>query len=386
MAVHVDLPVEISLLRIVAQNLVSCEANTPVEVVRHMLAMQGQQVSALPRAILARCGKASKKDVVQAFNSLALVRHRPMRGTVHVTTAQDYHWMRLTLRKSDSFISRLETELKIDNEFGLKAAEVAWQTIEQAGGAIQRKELFAAWMRNLEVPAEEKKHRRWCECLMWRMDRLGYVIEAPLGKNEHYFIDARRLPAADSPHSGFPVTSERDYPAARVEIARRYAYSHGPVKAEDLARWASISLTSARECLERAANEEKIGRFSLLDGQLVPASAPSSPALIKTFYYMRQELPELLEKYRKEAKKTIYLPSFDELHVGYKDRSCLTDESGEKLICPAKNGMFRPILISQGRLVAVNPSQGIIWVKQPSARLEAEVNRRINEMDKRFHD
>ena len=72
------------------------------------------------------------------------------------------------------------------------------------------------------------------------------------------------------------------------------------------------------------------------------------------------------------------MPSFDELHVGYRDRSCLTDERGERLICPAANGMFRPLLVDAGRLVAVDPlAAGMQWLagEPPSARVEHDVER-----------
>ena len=67
----------------------------------------------------------------------------------------------------------------------------------------------------------------------------------------------------------------------------------------------------------------------------------------------RADLADLVEASSDEAEAMLALPSFDELHVGYKDRSCLTDQAGEALICPAKNGMFRPIAVAGGRLVAV---------------------------------
>jgi len=76
-----------------------------------------------------------------------------------------------------------------------------------------------------------------------------------------------------------------------------------------------------------------------------------------------------VEDFRAEAEAMHALPSFDELHVGYKDRSCLTDEAGEALICPAKNGMFRPIVVEGGRVVAVRaPGREIVMVKGYESR------------------
>ena len=111
-------------------------------------------------------------------------------------------------------------------------------------------------------------------------------------------------------------------------------------------------------------------------------SAPKTGLL-----YMRADLLDLLSAHRGAAQATHFLGSFDELHVGYKDRSCLTDEDGERLICPASNGMFRPILVDRGRLVAVRPvGEGLLWKggAAPSARVERDVNRAVSRMEQRL--
>ncbi|EHM94499.1 hypothetical protein HMPREF0975_01429 [Actinomyces sp. oral taxon 849 str. F0330] len=102
---------------------------------------------------------------------------------------------------------------------------------------------------------------------------------------------------------------------------------------------------------------------------------------------MRADLPDLLSAHRTAAQATHFLGSFDELHVGYKDRSCLTDDGGERLICPASNGMFRPILVDRGQIVAVRPvGEGLLWKggAAPSARVERDVNRAVTRMEHRL--
>lgn len=79
-----ELPLEISYLRMAAQLLLpSLRKRSVSEVVDHMLAMQGQQVYAFPHAALIRTDNANFSDVKSAFEQQLLVRHRPMRGTVH---------------------------------------------------------------------------------------------------------------------------------------------------------------------------------------------------------------------------------------------------------------------------------------------------------------
>lgn len=88
-----------SLSRIVSQGLVSATcAHTPVEAVESLLALQGQLVSAIPWAIGVRCPGVSRAQVEESFARGELVRSWPMRGTVHVTSARDHHWLRRVLR------------------------------------------------------------------------------------------------------------------------------------------------------------------------------------------------------------------------------------------------------------------------------------------------
>ena len=83
--------------------------------------------------------------------------------------------------------------------------------------------------------------------------------------------------------------------------------------------------------------------------------------------------------------RTLYLASFDELHVGYKDRTCLASADIEKLICPGANGMFRPLVVDGGKVVAVNPQKlGLLWAKEPSVRLARDTERTMKWVEKRL--
>ena len=84
----VPLPREVSLARIISQSLIpTTAAPDVVTAVARQLAIQGQQVSAVPHALLVRTPDATPADVEAAFARGDLVRSWPMRGTVHITTA-----------------------------------------------------------------------------------------------------------------------------------------------------------------------------------------------------------------------------------------------------------------------------------------------------------
>ncbi|MGQ4560979.1 DNA glycosylase AlkZ-like family protein [Dermabacteraceae bacterium P7054] len=373
----IPLPHEISLLRICAQKLVpQLFAPDVTGVVEHLLAVQGQQVSALPHALLARSAGTLGSDVDEAFAQGTLVRHRPMRGTVHVTHARDFHWMRLALKpRYSAWDEKHYAQFGIDHAVAEQATSIAQAAIAQAGGAITRKDLFTAWEQNLATDhLEPEQLRSWCQWLMFRCAHDGTVIEGPMGANQHLFIDATALPEADSPESGFRLTQEKREDGlveGLVEIARRYVHGHGPVLIDDLAWWAGMTKTVAALCLEAAVEKDpRLGRYRLEGERLLPNAPASSAQERRLLLYMRQDLPDLLASQRDAAAELMFLPSFDEIYVGYANRTCLTDSAGDRLICPARNGMFRPLIIQNGSLVGVRPvADGLQWLAPPSEKL-----------------
>lgn len=405
----VHAPREMSYLRIVAQGLVpATAADDPVEAVRRQLAIQGQQVSAVPHAIASRTGRTVRRaDIDRAFEDGRLVRSWPMRGTVHITAAEDHHWLRVALmHRTDAWTRNSETSFGVDEALVARASEIALGLIAEQG-PVTRPALLGAWdeaglmepFKGEDVSSYRRRH------ILVRLQREGVLVQGPRRGNEHLVVDARALPSAETGPGGAGggAVGTDGHRAALAEIARRYATSHGPVTAGDLARWTTLPASECRRALEDAveitgaegfAVDPAAGRVPLVravaDGGLrgsvrAVASAPAGRGT--ETLYMRADLPELLEASRSRAEGTHFLASFDELHVGYKDRTCLTDARGELLICPSMNGMFRPLLVDRGRVVAVRPvGQGLLWAEDArrSARLDAAVDRAVRGIERRL--
>lgn len=406
------LPTEVSLARIISQGLIpATAASDVVQAVSRQLAIQGQQVSAVPHALLVRAPAATPADVEAAFARGDLVRSWPMRGTVHITTAADHHWLRAALmHRTDAWVRRSEADYGVDAALCERAAEVALGLIDDQG-PLTRSVLLAAWQeaglmeafRGEDVSAYRRRH------LLVRLQREGILVQGPRSGNEHLVMDARSLPDAESGPAGAGVAhGGAGHRAACAHIAHRYAAGHGPVSAEDLARWTTLPKTQAARALEDAVELGEEQTAASTDGAGDPAGTrvplvravaeggargalralgPGESAPKAGLLYMRADLLDLLSAHRGAAQATHFLGSFDELHVGYKDRSCLTDDDGERLICPASNGMFRPILVDRGRLVAVRPvGEGLLWKggATPSARVERDVNRAVSRMEQRL--
>ena len=414
-------PRRMSHLRLVAQGLVEATtAPTPAEAVRRQLAIQGQQVSSVPHAIVSRAARAGRADVEEAFEAGQLVRSWPMRGTVHITTAADHHWLRVALvHRLDAWARRCEESLGIDDALLGRAAGLALAAIA-AEGPLRRARLLRVWREgglmgagsgsDADADSDSGAGTRRGRHLLVRLQREGVLVQGPRCGNEHLVVDATALlPAESGPGgAGGGAHGTDGHRAAVAEIARRYATSHGPVRAADLARWTALPLGEAARALEdavemtnaadyavragrgdvplvRAAADGGLrGAVRVLDSGALPASGAAGRA---TTLYMRADLPDLLAASRRRAAGTHFLAAFDEVHVGYKDRACLTDAAGERLICPAANGMFRPLLVDRGRVVAVRPAgAGLLWADDArrSARLERDVERAVRDVERRL--
>jgi len=343
----------LSLARIISQGLVEeTAADNPIAAVENMLALQAQLPSSIPWAINLRVKQPSVSAIDGAFESAELVRSWPMRGTIHVTSAKDHHWLRQVLRHRDRagmapFEEEGLTRARIE-----EAAQVAYSCIASAGPQ-SREELCAAWrqegirtgtrpQREVALRAGEKGTFLDRRNLFLALHIEGFLVGGPRRGNSFLFCDARPLPVAEGVAQG-----EADHEAALAELARRYAWGHGPVSVEDFSRWTSLTKRESRAALERATRLKGSER----------------PIVLGESGYHRVDLDSLLSHCGDEARALISCPSFDEIHVGYADRTSLATQEAERAICPAKNGMFRPIVIKDGRVIAVqDPRKGYAFL------------------------
>ena len=339
----------LSLARIISQGLVEeTAADNPVAAVDNMLALQAQLPSSIPWAINLRVKQPSVSAIDDAFESAELVRSWPMRGTIHVTSAKDHHWLRQVLRH------RYRTWMRSLEEEGLtrarieEAAQIAYSCIASSGPR-SREELCLAWeeegirtgtrpQREAALRAGERVTFLDRRNLFLALHIEGFLVGGPKRGNSFLFCDARPLPVAEGVAQG-----ESSHEAALAELARRYAWGHGPVSVEDFSRWTSLTKRESRAALERA----------------VRLTGSERPIVLAESGYQRADLDSLLSRCGNEARTLFSCPSFDEIHVGYADRSSMASTEAERAICPAKNGMFRPIVIKDGRVIAVqDPRKG----------------------------
>lgn len=240
----------VSLGRIIAQGLVpATQARSPLDAVENLAALQGQQASAIPWAIGVRCTGVSRGRVVESFARGELVRSWPMRGTIHVTSARDHHWLRRLLHHRRAAWERQALSLGLDDALIERAAQVACELLEISPLGVSRTALVEAWgshgIDTVTASSSQQGLRR--RHLIMRLHLDGVLTAGPVRAGEHLIVDARSLPAAPGVAKG-----EAGHEEALAALAARYAWGHGPIDEADLARWTGLTLTEARRALAGA--------------------------------------------------------------------------------------------------------------------------------------
>ncbi|BDZ46597.1 winged helix DNA-binding domain-containing protein [Naasia aerilata] len=286
-----------------------------------MLATQAQDFAGSLWAIALRdrAGE-TRADLEAALATGAIVRSWPMRGTLHLTTPDDLR-MLLTVSAERTIAGTRGRRAQLGlTEEDLRRGEDL--TVELLGGgrALRRPELMAELtLRGLDTTGQRAAH------LLLYLSLLGVTCLGPMDGKQQAIVLLDEWAPGSAP----------DRLSALNQLAVRYTRSHGPITPADLAWWAGITKTEATATLRNAG-----GAVREIATELGPMwLAPDSPAA---------NAPTALAA----ADVVRLLPPFDELLLGYTDRSANLDPAYWDRVAPGANGLFRPILSVGGRVLA----------------------------------
>jgi hypothetical protein len=353
---------DIACSRLSSQHInLNSSARSPGDVLASLGAIQAQDYHAALWAIGLRCGDSTKADVEEAIAEREISRTWLMRGTLHLASSQDVHWM---LRL---FAPRLlKTAISRDRHLGLGDAVI-----------VKAEGLFA---RALEG------NRRLTRDEMYKvLEKGGIKVAQQLGYHLLYRAAWDGLICFGA-HEGrqptFELLDERiaerrelSNRQALAELASRYFTSHGPATIKDYVWWSGLKTSDAKAGVEGAspglASEE-------IDG--------------KTYYLTRKEPPP-----GEDGGRVHLLPAFDEYLVGYSDRTAMLGNADTqrmlksgKIVFTHSNGIFLPVLVSDGEVVGTwkrtsKKDKTVITIR-PFAKLDDEQMKGVEEAAKRYGD
>jgi hypothetical protein len=304
-----------------AQRLVGPRPATPAEAVRWLTAVQAQDLPGALTSVALRTQRGSRAAVTAALDAGEVVRSWPMRGTLHLTAAADLPWMLALLapKMLAGAVGRRAT-VGLTEEDVARARDLAAAALG-GGRRLGRAELIGALAAG-GVPTEGQRGYH----LLWWLSQTGLTCLGPTADGDQQFVLLDEWVPA-------PRRLERE--EALGELARRFFASHGPATVKDLVRWAGVGVRDVKAGLAVAAGDlEQLD----VDG---------------TAHWMDPATPGRLAGARAEAEGVHLLPGFDELVLGYADRSCTVPAAFAERIVPGNNGMFRATAVHAGTAVGV---------------------------------
>lgn len=314
-------PHEIALLRIVAQRLVASDDVATSAAVSHLLAVQAQDLPGALTSIALRTRGGTADDVRAAFDARVLARTWPMRGTLHVVGVEDLRWMlELMTARPLAAAARRRTQLGLSDD----DVALAHRRVERAlggGPGMLRADVLRVW-EEAGVPTSGGRGYH----LLAHLAQTGVVCLGPMVEREQAFVLVEEW---------LPQTRHLGREEALARLALRYVRGHGPATEQDLARWAGLPLRDVRTGLAAVGD------------RLVSVESDG------VRYHLDPAVPDLLAQHRTRARGTFLLPGFDELVLGYADRSATVPTEFADRIVPGGNGVFRPTVVHDGRAVGV---------------------------------
>lgn len=331
---------DVARLRLVSQRLVPHPVlglpPDPVAAVAHLLAVQAQDLPAAHVAVASRTAARGAAAVRAALDGGALVRTWPMRGTLHLLTAADAGWMtRLLGPRALRAAAKRWLDVGLDDAAFERARAVARERL--ADGPASRDELGSAWTEAGFEPGTSTTYR-----LLNGLATRGELVLGPVRGGDQLVVRA---------DAWLPAGARREDEPDEVllaELAARYVASHGPASVPDLVRWTFLTTGVVRRAVAAAHAAGRLVAVTCEGRTLL-----GGPDLV--------DLVADLDAVREATRGVLLTAAFDELVLGYADRTATLAAELEVLVVPGGNGMFKPVVVADGRAVG-------LWARAGSKR------------------
>lgn len=315
--------------RLIAQGLVPTTTSTPAEVVEWMTCLQAQDFRSARSAVALRAG-CTVATVDAAINAGEIVRSWPMRGTLYLVRAGDLRWM-LELNAAATFRAarRRHEELGITARDIETAREVTDQCL-RGGRSLDRAQLFTLWEKHgIATEGQRGAHLVHTLCL-----RAQLVLGPIVGRQQRFALFDEWVPDSRAV----------DRAANIANWALRYFRSHGPATIADFRWWTGL--------LQR----DLAPVWDTVRSELVELTVDGTP------HFAAPETITAWGKHKGATLRPLLTPAFDEILLGYGDRTPTLDKQHMDLVVPGGNGMFKATVLDGGRAVAT-------WKRGPAKDL-----------------
>lgn len=304
---------EIAALRLYNQRIGN-PAKDPSQVVNTLGALQAQDYMQAVWALGLRTRSSSLSEVEQAIAGREILLTWSIRGTLHFVPPEDVKWMlQLCAPRLLTSAGRRLAQLELEDEALERCRKIIYNAL-RGGKCMSRPDL----LQLLEDGGIRTTSQRGYH-ILWHCAYHGLICFGPLSGKQQTFVLLDEW---------IPDFRELAFDESVAELARRYFTSHGPATAHDFAWWSGLTLKDARAGLDAIKGELVVYKIHGCEYWM-----PNSPAALPG------------------STSVHLLPGFDEVILGYKDRSAVLSPESAPLIVPGSNGVFLPTIALDGQVV-----------------------------------
>jgi Winged helix DNA-binding domain len=317
---------ELNRATLARQLLLERKRLSPVAVIERLVGLQAQWPPAPYVGIWTRTTSFARASLERELEKGAIVKATVMRQTLHLVTRADYALIRAAMSETN----------------------FPWETAAAKKVAARVRSFASAG----PITTAEALAGLRLDARLWRAARSAAHL---VHHHETALWHARpegRFVAIDEPEALIPLE-------ARAEMLRRYLAAFGPATRQDIVAWSMMHMPEIRASLElldlRRFRDE--GGRELLDVPRGPLPDPRMPAPVR------------------------FLPKWDNLLLGFKDRTRVMPEPYRRRIIGA-NGDVAPTFLVDGYVagiwrvdggrVSVEPFAPLSRAHQREVRDEAE--------------
>jgi uncharacterized protein YcaQ len=311
--------------RCVSQLLSGPPGRDVLEVVRRLLAVQGQDPRGARLAIRARSVGLTAADVDRALtHDRSLIITWLNRGTLHLVTAEDYWWLQaLTAHRTLPWVATRMKQEGVESQDQADKAAAVIDAALAAEGPLSRAQL-ADHLVGAGIPAAGQA---LVHLLAWASVH-GVMVRGPIAGRQQAFV---RVADWLGPPPARIEPARFDRTEALAELARRYLAGHGPASEADLAKWAGLTKRDAHAGMSAIAAELGDRADGLAELASAAGGQPHPPGPVPF------PSPRLLGP-------------FDPLLHGWVDRQPIL---GPHKNIVTVNGLFKSFALADGHAVAM---------------------------------
>jgi hypothetical protein len=295
-------------VRLYNQRMLESRFTRPAQVVTWLGAVQAQDYNGAGWALGLRSAGLHADDVDRALAEGTIVRTHVLRPTWHLVGREDVRWLlTLTGPRVHAVNRRRYVELGLDRATARRFQKVIHKALA-GGNCLTRNELATiADQDGIDTTGQRLPYL----LIQAELDQVIGSGELK-GKQHTYALFDERVPAGE--------TASRKQLLAR--LAKRYFTSRGPAKLADFVWWSGLLTADAREAVELAADD------------LVTVEINGE---VHWMNYAETGAANV-------GQADFLLPAYDELLIGYRDRTAFLSESNAKRVASA-NGLLSSLML-----------------------------------------